>query len=192
MSEEPIKVSIDADAAPLPADVAGEPDGRHELREFFGSVSGFGRRARRQYHRIVPRRIRSRRGLLVACCVATCGGLVYNAWSARPPREMPIELQANWVTTNKGYADRPVWIGKHQVGFRVGPNPEDIEVYNVTHVDRRSVRGDTVTYDIEYAVAGGTSRWSIRHSDLPQPAIVFVHQPQMTWTVKPDLHPPVH
>jgi hypothetical protein len=168
-----------------------QDDGREELREFFAAIDGFGARARRQYHRIVPARVRSRRGLLVICCVLTFGGLVYKSSSRRPPAEMPIELQGAWVTTTKSYADRGFWIGKHQVAFRVGPNPDEIEVYPVTHIDMTSLRGDTTTYDIEYAVDGGRSRWSIRHSGLPQPAIVFVHQPQMTWTVTPDLHPPV-
>ena len=95
------------------------------------------------------------------------------------------------MTNAKSYADRGFWIGAHEVAFQVGPNPSDIERYTVTHIDTRSVRGDTVVYDIDYAVDGGTSRWSITHTQLPQPAIVFVHQPQMKWTVKPDVHPPV-
>lgn len=193
--------STGAAAAPAPpevpavlgevADSAPPAEGREELREFFASVSGFGGRVRRRYHRIVPARIRSRRGLLVICCVVAFGGLVYQSWSRRPPTEMPIELQGAWVTTAKSWTDRGFWIGKHQVAFRVGPAPDEIEVYSVTHIDTRSTRGDTTIYDIEYAVDGGRNRWSIRHTGLPQPAIVFVHQPQMTWTVKPDLHPPV-
>ena len=190
------------DAAPAPPPdvvvVLSEVDGsvppakgREELREFFGAISGFGARARRRYHRVVPVRIRSRRGLLVICCALTLGGLLYQSWSRRPPTEMPLALQGAWVTAAKRYADRGFWIGKHQVAFRVGPNPDAVNVYPVTHIDARLIRGDTTIYDIEYAVDGGTDRWSIKHVGLPYPAIVFVHQPQMTWTVTPDLRPPV-
>ena len=188
------------DAPPPPtvatvlAEVAGpvpSADGREELREFFATISGLGARARRRYHRSVPARIRSRRGLLVICCIVTIGGLVYQSWSRRPPTEMPVALQGAWVTAAKSYAGRGFWIGKHQVAFRVGPDPDEVEVYTVTHIDARSIGGDATIYDIEYAVDGGTDRWSIKHVGLPHPAIVFVHQPQMTWTVTPDLHPPV-
>ena len=190
-----------ADAAPLPLEVvavlsevagAAQPaKGREELRDFFAGVSGFGASARRRYHRIVPARVRSRRGLLVICCALTLGGLGYQSWSRRPPAELPVALRGAWVTSAKSYADRGFWIGTHQVAFRVGPDAGDIEVYTVTRLDQQSIRGDTTRYDIEYAVDGGTDRWSIEHVGVPHPAIVFVHQPQMQWTVTPDLHPPV-
>ena len=200
MTNSPLPDSIQAPVAPAPdlaaalreaIGSAAPAEGRLELREFFASVDGVGARARRQYHRLIPAQVRSRRGLLVICALLSVAGCVYEGWSRRPPAEMPIELQGAWVTTAKGYADRGFWIGKHQVAFRVGPGPDEVEIYPVTHLDARPIRGDTTAYDIEYAVDGGTSRWSIRHAGLPHPVIVFVHQPQMTWTVTPDLRPPV-
>ena len=175
---------IDGTVTPL-------PPGRGALREFFVSVSGLDGGRRRRYQAILRRQIRSRKGFVRLCFGLSLGGLVYQAQARRAPSEMPLELQAEWTTSTPGYADRPFWIGHHQIAFRVGPAPNDINVYNVTHVDSIPMRGDTTRYDIEYAVDGGKSRWSIRHSQLPQPEIVFIHQPQIHWGVKPDLHPPV-
>jgi hypothetical protein len=178
--------------ARVPGDVAGPvspADGRAELREFFTAIGGFGARTRRRYDRIVP--VRSRRSLVAICGILTLGGLIYQAWPHRPPSEMPLALRGAWVTTTKSYADRGFWIGTHQVAFRVGRRPDQVQVYTVTHLKARRISTDTTVYDIEYAVDGGTDRWSIEQIGSPRPAIVFVHQPQMTWTATSDPNPPV-
>lgn len=180
-----------SELAQVIADVAGAPprDGREELREFFAAISGLGRRARRRYDEF--QRPRTRRGLVVICGVLAIAGLLYQFSPRRPPSEMPPGLRGKWVTTAKSYADRGFWIGAHQVAFRVGPKAGDIQVYPVTHLAEKRISADTTLYDIDYAVDGGTDRWSIEQISLPRPAIVYLHQPQMTWTPTPDPHPPV-
>ena len=121
----------------------------------------------------------------------TLGFWLYQTWSNRPLPAMPLALQGAWETSTPSYADRGFWIGKNQVAFRVGPNPGDVNVYPVTQIKARAGGGDTTAYDIEYAVDGGTDQWSFRYSGSPQPSIVFVHQPEMTWTVRPDSNPPI-
>ncbi len=176
-------------------DIAGPvlpASGREELRDFFfASISGMGRGARRRYHQIVPAPMRNRRSLLLLICVATFGLMLNESWSRNPPSEIPLELRGAWATTTKSYADRGFWIGAHQVAFRVGPNPDDVEIYTVTRLKLRSAQADTSIHEIDYAVDGGSSRWSVRHVWLPRQAITFVHQPQMTWTLTPDAHPPI-
>ena len=193
--------SASTDDSPPPTEVAdavGEvtasappTDGREELREFLSMFSGFVARRPHPDPVIVPVPVRSRRGLVAACGIVVLAGLLYQSWPHHRPTEMPRALVGAWVTDTKSYADRGFWIGQHQVAFRVGPKPDEINVYPVTLIDARSVRGDTTLYDIDYAVDGGTNRWSFRHVNLPQPEIVFVHQPQMTWTATPDRHPPI-
>ena len=186
---------------PLPANVyeikvedepVEEEAGRAELRDFFSMIGGLGARARKQYQRVLPVRIRSRRGLVVASLTISLTALAVRSWASRPPAEMPPELQGAWTTTTPDYADLGFWIGKHQVAFKVGPKRDDITIFPVRHLTVSRTRGDTTWYVIQYAVDKGVNNWSVRHVSLPHPAIVFVHQPRMTWTVKPDLNSPAH
>jgi hypothetical protein len=165
--------------------------GREELLEFFTMIGGFGARARRGYQRYVPERIRSRTGLVVMSLVVSFAALAIKSWAQRPPSELPLELQGKWSTLHEGYTDTPFWIGEHQVAFQVGPRREDVNIFPVRHITVDRAHGDTTWYTITYAVDGGVNNWSIRHVALPHPAVVFVHQQQMTWTVKPDLNSPV-
>jgi hypothetical protein len=169
--------------------VAVDP-GREELREFFGMIGGLGARARRRYEALIPARVRSRTGLIAMALVASFVALAIRSWLRRRPSELPIELQGAWSTNFKDYADRGFWIGRQAVAFQVGPNREDVNVFPVTHLAVERSRGDTTWYTITYAVDGGSNNWSIRHVSLPHPAIVFTHQPQMTWTVMPAVNSP--
>lgn len=198
---EPSPVSVDAQAAPdasvpdlaaVLSEVTEGRDGiaRRELRDFLASVSGFRSRHRSKSSE-ERRKVATRVGLVATCCLLAVGGLVAQTMLQRAPSELPIQLQGAWVTTAKDYADRGFWIGKHQVAFRVGAGAEDIQVFSVVHITEQPLRADTTVYDIEYGEPGATVQWSFKHAGLPHPGIVFTHQPQMTWTVKPDLHPPV-
>lgn len=176
------------DGDPLP-----EEKRRGQLREFLETLGGFApqKPPAELEPGEEPSPVWSRRGILIACFVLTLGVFLYTIWSRRPLAEMPSPLLGEWVTRAPSYADRGFWIGKSQVAFRVGSQPGDINIYPVTRIKTSSVRGDTTTYDIEYAVDGGTNQWTIRYSGSPQPTIVFVHQPEMTWTPTPDQNPPI-
>lgn len=203
MTERPPDDSTTSDDVPMPAEVAGAVDeavaslppvrSRGQLREFLATLGGFAppKPPEELEPGESPAPTRRRRGFLIACFVLTLGAWLYQSWSSRPLAEMPAPLVGAWVTSAPSYADRGFWIGKGQVAFRVGSQPGDVNIYPVTRVKTKSVRGDTTTYDIEYAVDGGTNQWSFRYSGSPQRAIVFVHQPEMTWTQTPDQNPPI-
>jgi hypothetical protein len=167
---------------------------RGQLREFLETLGGFAPRTPKPEpppgDEPAPAR-GSRSWVLIATFVVTLGVFLYTSWSNRPLPEMPSALLGAWATSTPSYADRGFWIGKRQVAFRVGSKPGDVNIYSVTRIGTRTVRGDTATYDIEYAVDGGTNQWSFRYSGAPRPAIIFVHQPELTWTPTPDPSPPI-
>lgn len=179
-----IVVNPEGELVSPPAD----PAERAELRDFF---RGLGTGVRRRYRKVVPAPVRTRAGLVTAAAALAIALLAYQTWRERPPAELPIQLQGAWGTTAPSYSDRAFWIGKHQVAFQTGPTREDINVFPVSHLAVKEVRGDTTAYDLEYGARGETSVFSFRHVSLPHPAIVFAHQSNVTWTVTPDLHPPV-
>ena len=194
------EMSDDAPLTPELVGVVGE-DGdslpeekrRGQLRQFLETLGGFAPRKPKPEPQPgeEPAPVLSRRGILAACFVVTLVAFLYVSWSRRPLAEMPSPLLGAWTTRTVSYADRGFWIGKNQVAFRVGSQPGDINIYPVTRIKARLVRGDTTTYDIEYAVDGGSNQWSFRYTSSPQPAIVLVHQPEMTWTPTPDQSPPI-
>lgn len=191
------------DDASMPPEVTGAVDevvaslppvkSRGQLREFLATLGGFAplKPAEELEPGESPAPALRRRGILLVCFLLTLGGFLYTSWSRRPLAEMPSSLLGAWVTSAPSYADRGFWIGKGKVAFRVGSKPGDVSIYPVTRVKARSVRGDTTTYDIEYAVDGGTNQWSFWYSGSPQRAIVFIHQPEMTWTPTTDQNPPI-
>ncbi len=167
-------------------------ESRRQLREFLATLSGFAPKKPFLEPGEEAPPVRSRRWLLVACgVVAILCGWLYLPSLRRPLEAMPPSLLGAWVTSTPDYADRGFWIGKRQVAFRVGPNPNDVNRYPVNRIRVRGTSGDTTTYDIEYAVDGGTNQWSFKYFGSPQPTIVFIHQPEMTWTPTPDQNPPI-
>jgi hypothetical protein len=161
--------------------VAVNPD-REELRQFLEMIGGLRSRTQRRYIALIPAAVRSRAGLVVTALAISAAAIGGRAWVNRPPSQLPAELQGAWNTSYRGYADRGFWIGKSSVAFQVGAEPAAVPVFAVKHLVVDRAHGDTTWYTITYAVDGGTSNWSIRHVNLPAPAIVFMHQSQMTWT----------
>lgn len=193
--------STTSDDAPRSPEVAGtagelvdpppEEKSQEQLRDFMEILSLLAPRKPHPPAGEGAAPARSRRWMLVACFLVTLGVWLFTIWPRRPMAEMPSPLLGAWVTSTPDYADRPFWIGKRQVGFRVGPKLGDINVYPVTRVTTRLVSDNATIYDIEYMVDGGTSQWTFRYSGSPQPKIVFVHQPEMIWTRVPNRHVPI-
>ncbi len=166
---------------------------RGQLRQFLEALGGFSppKPPPEPGDEPVPP-LRSSRWLLFACgFVAIISGWLYLPTLRRPLEAMPPNLLGAWETSTPDYADRGFWIGRSQVAFRVGPKPNDVNVYPVTRIRARETSGNATTYNIEYAVDGGTNQWSIRYSGSPNPTIVFIHQPEMTWTARQDSNPPI-
>jgi hypothetical protein len=164
-----------------------EDPARAELRSFFRSL---GAGARRRVRRVLPTQVSTRIGLVAGALALAFAALAANSWAHSPPDDVPLELQAAWGTTTPSYADRQFWIGKHQIAFQVGPSRSDVAIFPIAAISRQR-RGDTTDFRIEYGRAGETSVFAFKHTQLPQPRIVFLHQATMVWSVIPDLHPPV-
>ena len=174
------------------ADAPSVEKGRGQLRQFLETLGGFAPPKPPTEQDDAPAPARSRRWLLISCGIlAILCGWLYLPSLRRPLEEMPATLLGAWTTTAPDYADRGFWIGKRKVAFRVGPNPADVIVYPVARITVRRRSGDTTTYDIEYAADGGTNQWSFEYFGSPHPTIVFIHQPEMSWTPAPDRNPPI-
>lgn len=135
---------------------------------------------------------RSRPALVAACILVALGCAAYLLWPAPPTGDLPQAIRGAWITTDTGYADRGFWIGAREVAFQVAPDRHKVAVYPLERFGASSAGGDTTRYDLEYRVDGGTARWSFRFIAGSPDAIVFLHQPRMTWFRTPDSSPPVH
>jgi hypothetical protein len=99
--------------------------------------------------------------------------------------KLPPTVFGEWVTSNPRYANRSFWLSEQEVRFHLGADGGAVDAYKIKTVTQRLVN-DTTYFTINYLQGDKTVTFGIGYVSRPSPAIRFVNQHELVWTLKPN------